>query len=261
MVSQKNPDNVVTSAAYLLFYRRRSDRPLGPPYLQKIADQFMNPDSDDAAEESGDGKSRNASRSPAGNGLRLGGSSRNGSSSAFGAGAGALQAGSLSAGNLLLNGAAVGTADDDAEMLDQGPPPPYDADEGYAGGDDDDDANFRGVAMNQGGPGFFDEANWNFNNVPDNESDTIHSNVDIYDDANSDAPNDGGEDLQSRMLEDFGDDMLGEGYEGLNPGLSTPFEDDVPPLSDDGEVVDVVLDDEPVAPAMLPPPYEDVRPA
>lgn len=36
MVHQTSPQHVVTKAAYLLFYRRRSDKPLGPPYLQQI---------------------------------------------------------------------------------------------------------------------------------------------------------------------------------------------------------------------------------
>ncbi|KAG8624387.1 hypothetical protein KVT40_007454 [Elsinoe batatas] len=36
MVSQTSPTSVVTTAAYLLFYRRRSDKPLGPPYLQAL---------------------------------------------------------------------------------------------------------------------------------------------------------------------------------------------------------------------------------
>ncbi|KAF2218914.1 hypothetical protein BDZ85DRAFT_253228 [Elsinoe ampelina] len=36
MVSKTSPGSVVTTAAYLLFYRRRSDKPLGPPYLQAL---------------------------------------------------------------------------------------------------------------------------------------------------------------------------------------------------------------------------------
>ena len=64
---------MVTSAAYLLFYRRQSDRPLGGPFF----DQFMS--STDPT------SSQSNSRAPApmaGEGKRLEGSSRNGLSSA-----------------------------------------------------------------------------------------------------------------------------------------------------------------------------------
>jgi ubiquitin carboxyl-terminal hydrolase 4/11/15 len=62
---------VVTSAAYLLFYRRRSEVPLGGPRFQEIFDRFNNQAGpDDTMSESGEGQ-------------RLGqGSSRRGSPSA-----------------------------------------------------------------------------------------------------------------------------------------------------------------------------------
>jgi len=41
-VSSANPANVVTKAAYLLFYRRRSVKPLGPQYLQDIVQNAYN---------------------------------------------------------------------------------------------------------------------------------------------------------------------------------------------------------------------------
>lgn len=77
-VSKKNdPRAVVTPAAYLLFYRRRSERPLGGESLEEIVHEANKPvDSDESQTESG-------ANSPAGEGRRLGGSSRNGSSSAF----------------------------------------------------------------------------------------------------------------------------------------------------------------------------------
>ncbi|PLN81832.1 ubiquitin carbon terminal hydrolase [Aspergillus taichungensis] len=77
-----DPQNVVTSSAYLLFYRRRSDRPLGGKVLEEITEASTRP-----ASEAG---SQNESRaqSPLGEGRRFGGSSRNGSSSGS-AGAGA----------------------------------------------------------------------------------------------------------------------------------------------------------------------------
>ncbi|KAF4553390.1 Ubiquitin carboxyl-terminal hydrolase-like protein 14 [Elsinoe fawcettii] len=51
-VSQTNPASVVTPAAYLLFYRRRSDRPLGPRYLQDLVIEARN--AADAEEETPD---------------------------------------------------------------------------------------------------------------------------------------------------------------------------------------------------------------
>ncbi|RMZ92033.1 hypothetical protein DV736_g726, partial [Chaetothyriales sp. CBS 134916] len=69
-VSKRNPDAVVTSAAYLLFYRRRGHYPLGGPRLQRL---LLEADSDQV-------ESREVS--PAGEGRRLGGSSHIGSSSA-----------------------------------------------------------------------------------------------------------------------------------------------------------------------------------
>ena len=51
-----NPAAVVTNAAYLLFYRRRSSEPLGGPRFKEIMAKFDNEDSDhDATESSEDG--------------------------------------------------------------------------------------------------------------------------------------------------------------------------------------------------------------
>ncbi|KAF2100362.1 UCH-domain-containing protein [Rhizodiscina lignyota] len=90
-VSKRNdPDVVITSAAYLLFYRRRSDTPLGPSYLQElIADaraaenpDEVNPDTQDGTVHKSQSSSRNASPSGQGKGRPLGVSFHNGSSSA-----------------------------------------------------------------------------------------------------------------------------------------------------------------------------------
>lgn len=40
-----------SAAAYLLFYRRRSDKPLGPDYLQKLVTDFRNPPQNNSADE------------------------------------------------------------------------------------------------------------------------------------------------------------------------------------------------------------------
>lgn len=71
---RQNPQVVVTAAAYLLFYRRRADHPLGGPFFQKL----MN--GSDAGSES---QSASRNESPAGEGKRLDDSSLSGLSSAF----------------------------------------------------------------------------------------------------------------------------------------------------------------------------------
>ncbi|KKK14034.1 putative ubiquitin C-terminal hydrolase, partial [Aspergillus rambellii] len=78
-----DPQSVVTSSAYLLFYRRRSDRPLGGKILEEITESSTRPGS-----EGSDSQEESRGPSPSGEGRRLGGSSRNGSSSAL-AGVGA----------------------------------------------------------------------------------------------------------------------------------------------------------------------------
>jgi ubiquitin carboxyl-terminal hydrolase 4/11/15 len=176
----------------------------------------MNPDSEDDAEEK-----NNSSNEPAGNGLRLDDSSRNGSSSALHVvGAGALQGGGSdeAAGSLVRSGVGAGMVDDEL--------PEYNEDEGYGGGYDD------------GGLGSYGnyEPVWNFANVGRRGSDA-GSDEDVFDDAASNAPNMGsrtGDDLDNRMLEDFGDDVIGQ--DGTLPGMSTPLEEE--------PVVDVRLDDE-----------------
>lgn len=73
--NQKNPQKVVTSAAYLLFYRRRSTIPLGGPFFERLLSGGETATSDSQPD------SRAAS--PSGEGRRLDDSSRTGSSSAF----------------------------------------------------------------------------------------------------------------------------------------------------------------------------------
>lgn len=81
MASRKsNPDCVVTSAAYLLFYRRRSSVPLGGPFFEQIIDPAVNADEEPETESSSRAESPSTR---AGEGQRLDGSSRNGSSSAL----------------------------------------------------------------------------------------------------------------------------------------------------------------------------------
>jgi hypothetical protein len=45
-VTKRSAQSVVTAAAYLLFYRRRSDRPLGSPQLQRIVERALDGEAD-----------------------------------------------------------------------------------------------------------------------------------------------------------------------------------------------------------------------
>ena len=224
----------MSRAAYLLFYRRRSPVPLGPPSLQQIVTADSSPDSD-----SDGSASEPRSRSPAGNGLRLGDSSRNGSSSAgaVAAGVGALRA----AGSQLsaaashprnADAAAAGVLnlstnhnsndiDDDDDEMDTLPPPYPASDEGFHDATDGDYVSEMYAPLNS----YTDDPVWSFQSLGDGtgnggNSSRVHqrgfSNDDDDDedvDAASDAPNlgsvnggDGGEELSNRLLEDFGDD-------------------------------------------------------
>ncbi|OKL63316.1 hypothetical protein UA08_01805 [Talaromyces atroroseus] len=73
-----NPSKVISTAAYLLFYRRRSETPLGGKLLQEITEASTRADSEDNQDDSRTG-------SPSGEGRRLVDSSRNGSTSALAA--------------------------------------------------------------------------------------------------------------------------------------------------------------------------------
>lgn len=72
-----NPQTMIAASAYLLFYRRRSERPLGNKELQELVEAYKNP-------PGGESGTSSPSQSPTGDGQRLGDSSRNGSSSALG---------------------------------------------------------------------------------------------------------------------------------------------------------------------------------
>lgn len=195
----------MTKAAYLLFYRRRTPVPLGPPSLQEI----VTANNSQSSEEDDDDDEQNT-RSGAGNGSRLGDSSRNGSSKAGAAAAGAgvlAGAGSqLSAAVSHQRSGAAAESPSDDETL----PPAYnEVDEGYH------DANEYGPNYSYGPSVMYNDPAWGFNNL---------NNRDL-DDAASDAPNlgsDGGADLENRMVEDFGDELI-----GTHPGVSTPADDEV----------------------------------
>jgi ubiquitin carboxyl-terminal hydrolase 4/11/15 len=190
----------------------------------------INPDSEQ------DSENETRSRSPvAGNGSRLGDSSRNGLSRAGAAGAGV---GVLGAGGSALSG--VGTHHRnaaEAESLTDDDPPAFDDDEGYGDYDENfDDINTGGGVTDMYAPRsrYDDPPAWSFDNLK--SSNRIG---DDSDDVASDAPNlgsDGRENLESRLMEDFGDDLDG------HAGESTPVEGIPPRLGGeegDGEVTEI----------------------
>ena len=74
MTSKRNPEQAITSAAYLLFYRRRSDRPLGGRFFEDVIEE---------AYHQKESQPSSRATSPAGDGQRLDDSFRVGSSSAL----------------------------------------------------------------------------------------------------------------------------------------------------------------------------------
>jgi ubiquitin carboxyl-terminal hydrolase 4/11/15 len=236
-VSKCNAQKAVTRSAYLLFYRRRTPHPLGPPTLQKIVQAA---ESDPSADSDEDERSRpRNNQAESGNGQRLDASSRNGSSSASTAGTGVaagvavLRGGGSHQhsghGSPLKNGAEVANL---SENDDEGSLPPFEndgnEDEGY--GEEAYDSNERYGGYGEEGP------IWSFEGIG---SSSLHAHDASSDDVASDAPNagsEGGGMLEARLREDFGEDMVG------HAGSSTPVEGIQPVLGGemgDGDVHEI----------------------
>lgn len=131
MTSKLGSSPRISAAAYLLFYRRRSDKPLGPQYLQDLVADFRNPPqqnaSADEAEESDSGEGRLGDPSST-----LRGSSSNSTGAGVAATTGlqlqaqtTLQgAGNGSTGQQAgqnLKSRTLGTSDDEGISMDDGP--------------------------------------------------------------------------------------------------------------------------------------------
>lgn len=164
MVSPKKDESVITSAAYLLFYRRQSTTSLGGPFFDRILSATH--DSSSASQAN----SRAASPSaPSGEGKRLDDSSRNGSSSALRGVGAAHQAGG---GGPVGQAAMTTRMDDDEEEL-----PPYSAvnmadisPDRPSGSMDVDD---EGIDLNdaphiRGGSFSYGSTSWSFDQLDDN---------------------------------------------------------------------------------------------
>lgn len=168
--------------------------------------------------------------------MRLGDSSRNGSSSAGAAAAGvaALREGGYQlsgVGNHLRSAAVAGNQSDDDET-DTLPPSYHDTDEGYHDEGYNHSMSDMYAPLNQ----FNDAPGWSFGSIG------TRRNVNGSDDAASDAPALGslGEnsDLETRMLEDFGEEDL-----GTHPGVSTPI-DGISVRKGDDDVTEIRVRDD-----------------
>ncbi|PBP27076.1 ubiquitin carboxyl-terminal hydrolase [Diplocarpon rosae] len=200
----KDLSRVVSSSAYLLFYRRRSDVPLGGPKFKQIMHEYENPSqgqaSDDEMIESGEGK-----------GL-VGNSSPRGSSSALtGAGAARHQ----------LNHGSRGEETTTTKPLDLDGPPDYSAlNFGLRRSIEDDE----GVEL-----GYDAKEKWNFDNLPgDNEFDAASDIVENNSSASAGSI--------ERRKADFADtpaeDSTGEEYVDASP---------VPDLDEIGQASHIAL--------------------
>ncbi|KAL4933316.1 putative ubiquitin-specific protease UBP12 [Aspergillus undulatus] len=190
-----DPQNAVTSSAYLLFYRRRSDRPLGGKILEEITESSTRPGS----ESDSQGESRPPS--PSGEGRRLGGSSRNGSSSAL-AGVGAAH--QLGDGGLRI-GTAKSRNDDggDENLPDYSNSPAY-GERSFGTGMDinfnyDDDGDGDYGSLNP----FHNSSTWSFSRIPD----TSHSHAHGLSQINA-------TELPGSLLDDDHDDALNINLDG-----------------------------------------------
>lgn len=240
---------MVTSAAYLLFYRRRSDHYLGGPFLERIVNTANHPDSE----------SHPASRalSPAGEGERLGASSRNGSSSALlGVGA-AHQAGGggFADGNRARNEVVK------TELTSYYSSVP--GEETLEGMDLEEDEGISG--LDHGQMTIYDQPSWSFDSLGVNDmgmtqmiaappgSDLAPEEglFDTASDRAADGSSIGGlSDEGNRILADFGEDQgTISGFAGTpRSRMGTPV-DDIPPAllgedEDDAPVAEVHLEED-----------------
>lgn len=230
----------MTSAAYLLFYRRRSDKPLGPPYLQKIVHE--------AYEEISKSPESSRAQSLAGEGRRLGDFSRNGSSGALaGAEAAHPPRGHGLAGETVAkneNEAAVVSYNNDTEA--DGSFPPFDDDDEGVGlnmdlkyndgnsiNDDTAIAPLHTQYNTRGPP--IDE--WDFSNAE------RYGERALSDDALSDGTatdvavpgSTAGDGLQDRMMTDFSNEDIEEQPARQRPPIGQ--------MSDEKELPDLIGDD------------------
>ncbi len=231
-MSQRNPQSVVTAAAYLLFYRRRSDQPLGPPYLQKLVAE--------AHQREAGSQASSRDESPAGEGRRLDDFSRNGSSGALaGAGAALLPRGVGSAGASPAKNASENDIDLEAADADADARPMHSFLE---------DSSDEGLDMTHGaspftnvkslGPlrlGFVESPEWDFSTVANEGGRLEDEGLDHASEVAAPGSN-SGDDLQERMITDFGEEDSGLHRREGSPMTGSPIEDLPDLIEEDGAV-------------------------
>ncbi|GFF33414.1 probable ubiquitin carboxyl-terminal hydrolase 12 [Aspergillus udagawae] len=244
-----DPQSVVTPAAYLLFYRRRSDRPLGGKILEEIAESSTRPASEDNSPAGSRGQS------PSGNGRRLGGSSRNGSSSALAGVGAAHQAGD---GGLRTG---IRARNEDSDDDDDESPPDY-SDSPAAGEQSLAKANrLEGMSFDEDefGDGAYanplpysSQPTWSFDRVTDAHGlsqmttvppGSISDDEDLFDDDASNKAVGGGDLSDSDLrLAALTGSPIGQGvFPGTPMEEEAPIQDIPPPLDgDDDEDLPVV---------------------
>ena len=230
-----------SAAAYLLFYRRRSEKPLGPQYLQDLVTEFRNPPQQaNSADE--------ASESESGEG-RLGDPSsilRGSSSNSVGAGVGATTGLQLQA-RSTTQGAGNGSA---GQRVGQNLKPKT------LGTSDDE-----GISMEEDNTKLyapFGNAGWSFdalNDRDDNADTDAEMAIDSLDNDSTAAEHDTDGDERWNDPDDsfqLGDDSMSNDFEddhalysGAHQDGSYHIEDTQMMMGDDSPVVDINLSDDP----------------
>ncbi|KAL9083772.1 MAG: hypothetical protein Q9165_008382 [Trypethelium subeluteriae] len=262
VVSQcTNPQSVVTPAAYLLFYRRRSSIPLGDSFLRDLVLSLRNADSDDSPDETNNNptalaaigsRTSSPTTTTAGDGRRLGSAGLAGAEVETAVAHGTMirqaEAAAVGAG---LRGGWTGSAGSGG-VVAAGPgrkagsrPPPWldeedndeEEDEGVKMGDDEEDGgggevNVHGLpAYGPATPGNYNVAapGWDFSFLG-----TPGGPVGVEDDGVADVDADVEEDAASDQVaagsalgEELGNRMLEDfGDETAHPGFGTPVQRD-----------------------------------
>lgn len=229
---------MVTSSAYLLFYRRRSVHPLGGKALREITESFKR-DMDDP-----ESSANPRASSPSGEGRRLGGFSRNGSSSALAGVGAAHQAG--------VGGVRAGTQAKNGD--NESPPGHYQNRQEGMLLDDEDDEDDGGVPTQR--PWRFEnEPSWSFGTITEAHGPSQRTGMlplsessddEVFDD---DAASDravGGDnmsdsDMQLASLTDDHDEQHGVPLPGTPKDEAPSIQDIPPPLdADDDDELPVV---------------------
>lgn len=221
-----------SAAAYLLFYRRRSDKPLGPQYLQDLVSDFRNPPQQQTTSNSAD----ESYESDSGEG-RLGGPSsilRGSSSNSIAAGAAATK-GLQPQGPTALRDAGSGSAGQSAARSLRPTTQATSDDEGIGMEDDDDDLEVAPLKAPSGSNrqyGNFGNTAWDFASLEQRRDNNADSGAEMlldsvedrgpstthHDDADSTAAE---QDDEDDDRDRFIDDLL-----PIAGSASTPASDD-----------------------------------